>query len=139
MCIRDRFGAPAVGSDVVILFQSGDPHYPVYVSGIQLSALEGFVSGVNWGFVDPKGNRLNVNLSTGSISFAAAAGVVFNISADGNLSVTSKSAASIKAPRLTIEADVAISGSLTNNGVNVGSAHVHSGVATGGAVTEGPQ
>ena len=43
----------------------------------------------------------------------------------------------LTAPSIQIVGDVAITGALTNNGVNVGSTHTHSGVDTG-AGTSGP-
>lgn len=46
----------------------------------------------------------------------------------------------INAPSVTINGATAINGgSLTHNGSNVGSSHVHGGVAAGGATTAGPQ
>lgn len=131
------YGAPAIGSDVLILLQDGDAHYPMYLS-IQRAAQAGFVSGTNWGFVDPFKNRLNFDLATGAIQFVAAAGVTINISKDGALDVTAKSTATLKAPTFEFIGDVNTHGALTNNGVNVGSTHVHVGVIPGGGSTGGP-
>ncbi len=139
------FGAPAIGSDVAIILQQGDPHYPLYIAGIQMTAMAGFISGTNWGFVDPAGNTLNVNLTTKEISFVAVAGVTVNIGGDGSMSVTTSGVTTVTAPTVNINANVningnvATNGTLTNNGTNVGSTHVHSGVMSGGSNTSGPQ
>ena len=82
------FGTPAIGSTVAILFQSGDPHYPVYVGGVQSTAVAGFVSGTNWGFKDPAGNTLNINLATEVTTLTLASGFTINIDAAGNAKVT---------------------------------------------------
>lgn len=131
------YGAPAIGSDVLILLQDGDAHYPMYLS-IQRGAQPGFVSGTNWGFVDPFKNKLNVDLKTGAMKFVANAGVTFDISSEGALSVKAKSTATLTAPVFEFHGDVHTHGALTNNGVNVGSSHKHTGVISGGATTGGP-
>lgn len=52
------------------------------------------------------------------------------ITLNGNVVVTGSA---------TLQSGASISGSLTNNGTNVGSSHVHSGVSTGNSNTQGPQ
>ena len=39
----------------------------------------------------------------------------------------------------TLTGDLAVTGAVTANGVNIGSDHVHGGVRTGGGATQGPQ
>lgn len=54
-----------------------------------------------------------------------------------DVEVTAAGAIKLTAPSVQIVGNVAITGSLTNNGVNVGSTHTHSGVDTG-LGTSGP-
>lgn len=169
------YGSPAVGSDVVVYLQNGDPHYPVYYS-IQRHANPEFASGTSWGFVDPKGNKLKVDLTSGSITLTTNDNVVFNTDGQGNLSVTVPGTTSVEstgnitvtgdaditvnaaanvnmtagatmhltAATLNIDAptnvngNVSTTGTLTNNGKNVGSTHKHSGVSTGSGQTGNP-
>ena len=82
------YGTPAIGSDVLILLQDGDPHYPLYMH-VQLSANGAFPSGSSWGFKDPAGNTLNVQGNV--VNFTSASGVVINIDASGKLAITTVS------------------------------------------------
>lgn len=58
-------------------------------------------------------------------------------SADADVEVEASGAIKLTAPSIQIVGDVAITGALTNNGVNVGSTHTHSDVDPG-AGTSGP-
>ena len=82
-------GAPAVGSSVVIELQRGDSHYPICTGSLKRKSAPGFKSGVNWGFVDPAGNTLNVNLATKEIKFTSSGGMVIQIDSGGNVKTTS--------------------------------------------------
>ncbi|HYE36125.1 hypothetical protein [Methylocaldum sp.] len=57
----------------------------------------------------------------------------------GNISMSTPGDMAIDAANLTINADIATTGTLTNNGVNVSSTHVHGGVQSGGSNTSTPQ
>ena len=83
------FGSPAIGSDVRVTLQNGDPHYPEY-EPIQANPPDSEfpTGGASWGFKDPYGNVLKV-LQNKTVEFRAAAGVTLNISPAGSLSVTS--------------------------------------------------
>lgn len=141
------YGTPAIGSDVLILLQDGDAHYPMYTHS-QFSASPGtsFPSGHSWGFQDFFGNLFQVMEDT-TIKLTSKAGVTVTIDTEGTLKIETKkdltivcagdvtasitgnlssTAASntINGPT-TINGDTAITGTLTNNGVNVGSTHVH--------------
>lgn len=133
------YGSPYPGSDVALELQDGNPNYAMYHS-IQryVSPKEFDKSGLVWGFKDPKGNLLVVDLETNEIKFEAAAGVVFNISASGELTVTSKGEATLNMPVLNINADVVHKGTITSNGVNIGSDHKHLGVMSGSSTTGNP-
>jgi hypothetical protein len=50
----------------------------------------------------------------------------------GDASVTATGTMTLTAPTVNIVGNVSITGTLSNNGVNVGSTHVHGGVQTGG-------
>lgn len=58
-------------------------------------------------------------------------------SADG-IEINSPTALTINAPNVAINGNVAITGTLTDNGKNVGSTHTHGGVQTGGGTTGAP-
>ena len=138
-------GAPAVGSSVIIELQGGDSHYPICTGSLKKTSAPGFASGTNWGFVDPKGNTLNVNLVTGDIKFTASAGVVWEIGADGSLTVTSSAPTTLVAPTINLDGNLNVTGNavfggtMKNLGVNVGSTHKHSGVASGSAKSGLPE
>lgn len=86
--------------------------------------------------IDPSGNVTvthegNLDLHTKGTA---------TVAVDGTTTVTSTGAATLEVPAgLTINGPVAITGaSLTHNGTNVGSSHVHGGITPGGADTAGP-
>lgn len=140
------YGAACVGSDVLILLQEGDSHYPIYIAAIQRRANPEFTSGTHWGFKDPKGNRLRVNVKTGEINFNAPAGLQITLTASGDLNVSVSGSVNmdvagsvnLAAPEFNINGDVNTNGALTNNGIDVGSGHLHSGVVIGAANTGAP-
>jgi len=61
-----------------------------------------------------------------------------SIAPGGAIALTSPVSVSITAPAVNITGNVSTTGTLKNNGVNVGSSHVHGGVQTGGSNTGGP-
>lgn len=80
-------------------------------------------------------------------------GAVVRITKDGDVEISAKNIkylaeddltfsaknVIIEADNTTITSDISTSGSLDNNGVNVGSTHKHGGVTTGSSDTQGPQ
>jgi phage baseplate assembly protein gpV len=100
---------------------------------IQTKKNDDFPSGTSWGFKDPAGNTLKVEGK--HVNFTSASGVVVDIDANGKLSISAPSDIDITAPTVNIKGDVHTTGSLTNNGVNVGSTHKHIGVQTGGGTS----
>lgn len=162
------YGAPAVGSQVLILLQNGDPAYPLYQSILtapnSMFADQNGASGSVWGWKDPAGNSLVV--ADQDIVFTASSGVIFHIDSAGNLDVTvqgdvtgtiqgkltasvtgdvtvntqgnstvnaqgdidlnAQGQVNIQSSKTVINSDTEINGTLKNNGVNVGSTHVHS-------------
>ncbi len=81
------FGSPAVGSDVLILFQNGDPHFPVYRTYQAHPDNEFPSGGASWGFRDPYGNVFKC-LSDKTVQLRCVGGVTFTVSPNGDLSVT---------------------------------------------------
>jgi len=57
----------------------------------------------------------------------------------GNISMSTPGDMAIEAANLTIDANIATTGTLTNNGVNISSTHVHGGVQSGSSNTSVPQ
>lgn len=133
------YGSPYPGSDVILELQGGNANYALYHS-IQRypSPAEFSKPGKEWGFKDPRGNILHVDLETDEIYFKSKSGVEFHISGDGALRVVSKADATLEAPNLKLKANVQHEGTFTSNGVNIGSDHVHL-VISEGSPTEGPQ
>ncbi len=132
------YGSPARGSDVLILLQDGNSHYPAYVAGIQRRANLDFNSGTSWGFVDPLGNKLHFDLESGTVTFRAHSGVSFIITPSGGVHLTTADAVVANAPSFQFNGDVDIAGALRNNGVDVGSNHAHVSVKTGSDVSGKP-
>jgi len=124
------YGSPAVGSTVIILFQSGNRQYPVYIAGLHKVANSNFPSGTSWGFQDPAGNIVKFDLETKAAEIVFAAGASITVGTDGFMT--------FKAKGFKFLGDTDTEGSLTNNGVNVGSTHTHGGVAAGGSHTSTP-
>lgn len=83
------FGTPVVGSDVMVSFQNGDPHYPLYMHIQCYPNPSEFPSGQAWGFKDPQGNALVVQGK--DIQFKSGSGFQIHIDASGNFTVTSPS------------------------------------------------
>ena len=140
------YGSPNVGSEVLILLQDGDPHYPMYHS-IQTRKNDEFPTNQGWGFKDFYGNKFRV-ASDKTVQFLAVAGATFNIAVDGSISVTTvanqsltvsgnsnvsvtgnsvvgvtgnatinvSGATALTTPTTTINSDVTINGSTTING-----------------------
>lgn len=88
------FGSPAVGSDVEILLQNGDPHYPVYRSFQAFADNEFPSGGKSWGFRDPYGNVFKC-LQDKTVQLRCSAGVTITISPSGDLSITASGDTSI--------------------------------------------
>jgi hypothetical protein len=103
-------GSPAIGSTVLVELQNGDPHYPVYTT-IKDKADAEFPSGSSWGFKDPKGNKLVVDLAADKIVFSASSGVTFTIEGgnlkvvvNGNLSMEAKGKTNLETDSLSVSA-----------------------------------
>ena len=80
------YGSPAVGSDVLILLQDGDGHYPMYLSSQTADSSGTFPSGTSWGFKDPYGNTLKM-AADNTVQFSSGSGATVNISATGDVTI----------------------------------------------------
>lgn len=136
---------PAIGSNVVIQFQNEDPHYGVYLGcldTVSVGAVPELL--VNYpnrrGWKDPWGNIFYVDSFTGEARFVHGSGSM-------SLLIDSSGAVTLTSPLTTIVGDLLLqgnytsNGTMTNNGVNVGSTHVHlqnDGNSQGGGVTSDP-
>lgn len=83
------YGSPWLGSPVRVSFQNGDPHYPVYECDEYLAAHANpkFASPKTWGYKDPVGNELYVNMETGAWEFTHQSGLTVKYDGDGNMMV----------------------------------------------------
>ncbi len=133
------YGSPYPGSDVALELQDGNASYAMYHSIQRYPSPEEFSKpGLEWGFKDPRGNILHVDLETDEVYFKTRAGVVLTISPEGKVSCVSKDDATLQAPNLKLLANVQHEGTFTSNGINIGSDHVHTGVIQGGDNTGAP-
>lgn len=80
------YGSPALGSQVRIKLQDGDPHYALFEADEypKAAANPKFKSPKTWGFKDPKGNELFVNMETDDWQFTTHSGVSIKYDAQGN-------------------------------------------------------
>jgi phage baseplate assembly protein gpV len=97
----------------------------------------------DWAITKNTDKAVHVHLT---VANAGAVKATINIDPSGNVSVdtvgtlalSSDGDMSITAPNLSINANIATTGALTNNGVNISSTHVHGGVQSGGSNTGTP-
>lgn len=65
---------------------------------------------------------------------------VVKIAPSGDVSVVSPTVVQVTAPNINLTGNVAMSGgTVTHNGVHIGSTHKHTGVQSGGSITGNPQ
>lgn len=81
------YGSPKLGSPVRVSFQNGDPHYPIYESDEYLKAHANpkFKTPDTWGFKDPGGSELFVNMTTGQWEFTHQSGTFLKYDGQGNV------------------------------------------------------
>ena len=78
------FGVPAKGSRLLVELQHEDPHHPVYhgcilMMGDKTGALKEEFHEEAWGFSDPSGNKLVVDMRTQTLTFIHSTKVVIKI------------------------------------------------------------
>ena len=121
---------PPIGTQVIVFFQQGDPHYPMYDSYPHQKderVAEGIANyGKRYGFKDPAGNLIVVDTTEGNVTMTLThkSGTTFTINDDG--SITSEAVG-----------DWTHTGDIIVNGVSV-THHIHSGVQSGGSTTGEP-
>lgn len=84
------YGSPAVGSLAIIEFQDGRQTHPICV-GFMLHNIHKdprFASGSVWGYQDPSGNYLIVDMGAGTWTWHHSSGTEYDIDNSGNLSAT---------------------------------------------------
>lgn len=99
------YGSPAIGSKVIVFFQDsdtnqgGDSHYGFYVAGAYSKdvANADFASPDLWGFTDPSGNKLIINLASKLLTFVSAGGYTMTLDSSGNMTQTIPGASTINA------------------------------------------
>jgi hypothetical protein len=81
------YGSPSLGSTAVLKLQEGDAHYPICLGYLldQSNADPRFASEKTWGFVDPSGNVLYVNMDTQEWTFTHSSGTTYTINEQGDL------------------------------------------------------
>lgn len=84
------YGAPQVGANVTVILQEGNPQYPLYVGSVLKAAeVPGEFKNPNvWGFQDPKGNKLIVNLQSGEFKFVHNTGATLLFSENGEVTIS---------------------------------------------------
>lgn len=85
------FGVPKIGSTVTVELQNGDANYPMYRGGLlkEGSVPTEFDGNPDiWGFKDPAGNKLVINLAEGTAEFRHKSGTGFIIEDNGNVNTT---------------------------------------------------
>lgn len=83
------YGSPKIGSPVRVSFQNGDPHYPVYECDEYLAAHanQKFKDPNTWGYKDPAGNELFVNMTTGAWEWTHQSGNSIKHDGEGNVTL----------------------------------------------------
>lgn len=80
------YGVPALKSKITVILQDGDPHYPMFIGGILTKddVLPAFRDPNVWGFKDPSGNALIVDMKNGTWTFIHSSGDTIAFDSVGN-------------------------------------------------------
>lgn len=81
------YGSPAIGSTAIIMLQDNDANMPICM-GFLLSGTDKdgrFASQFTWGYVDPSGNTLVVDMQAQTWTWTHSSGTTYNINAAGDL------------------------------------------------------
>lgn len=80
------YGTPQVGSTLKIELQKGDPNKALYIPQITAkSAHPWFNTPSRWGFVDPQGNSLQVDMAAGTWTWTHQSGDTISYDGSGNV------------------------------------------------------
>lgn len=121
------YGYPQVGTKIRIELQHGDEHYPVYEPLLTAPDVNpAFAGPLLWGFRDPSGNQLRVDMAAGTWTFTHSSGdiVAYDSAGDrvtviqgnetlnvnkqmtvlslGNMAITSQARIDMQAPLITL-------------------------------------
>jgi hypothetical protein len=83
------YGSPAIGSEVAIKLQNNDAHYGILEGSLLTvkNANPKFKSPKRWGFKDPDGNELFVDMENHAWEFTTHTGTFIKHDAEGNLNI----------------------------------------------------
>lgn len=83
------YGSPAIGSEVLVELQDGDIHYGLHRADFYSAknANPKFKSPQTWGFKDPSGNELFVDMENKLWEFTTNTGCFVKYDADGNINI----------------------------------------------------
>jgi len=86
------YGPPAIGSQILVILQDGDQHHPIYLGsllafGKKTAEQKREFHNNAWGFVDPTGNKLLVDMTTKTWTFVHSS-LVSMVIKDGTVTVT---------------------------------------------------
>lgn len=113
------YGVPALNSQVIILLQKNDPNFPIYISAALISGNKsqdlGFDSPQKYGFVDPSGNKLLVDMETQTWTFTHSSGANVIINKDNKITVNCKDAEVNAQTSAVINTETATTNSTTSN------------------------
>ena len=116
------------GDLVWLSFECGDPRFPI-ITGYRTPRVGNPVDWRRW-------RHANIELTADGEMVFNAASVKWNVSGEYSIDAGSEVHT---ADTISMTADIATFGALTNDGANVGNDHVHGGIVRGGALTDGPQ
>jgi len=121
------YGSPALGSLAIIEFQDGNQSYPICKGYMLHNAHKDprFASGSVWGYQDPSGNYLIVDMENGTWTWHHHSGTEYEIDNSGNLSATVVGNVTIN-----IQGNTSINTEGDTSIVTQGSTYVHSGTGT---------
>lgn len=83
------YGSPAIGSTAVIYLQDGDANMPICLGFILTDSNKNgaYASPFTWGYVDPSGNTLLVDMQSQNWTWTHSSGTNYNVNQAGDLTV----------------------------------------------------
>lgn len=80
---------PVVNSHVIVRFENGDKHHPVYMATATLTGTLNAIFQTNYpsryGFIDPVGNQYYIDMVSGDAVFTHSSGTTLHIDKTGNV------------------------------------------------------
>lgn len=83
------YGSPAIGSAAIVMLQDGDANLPICLGFILTNSdkLGPYGQPYTWGYVDPSGNTLVVDMQAQTWTWTHSSGTNYNVDSTGNLTV----------------------------------------------------